>query len=827
MDSWLSLSIAIAALAGVLLVTTVVGISVVSLIVREVSLRQYVLAPFIGIATLALIGVLSTSFGINSFYSIVSISTALFLFAAIFRFKELRELRKRSFAHLKSQMVSSFLLILLPILAGVFALFTQFDGSEGFTYFARTGPDGLGYAISSQASYFGFSPSVLASQASGELGNLPIGNIISSLTSGIYDLPSFTLQVQNEFLVGAQRLGFASIAGALIKVLGMPNLWLVQTVIAATSYAITVVLAIYAFSRLVISRFRLALFTIFLILSPALLYSWFEGGIGQVFSMPAFVALFIGVFYVENKKLKIAIVCASNSMLIGSYIDGFFLSVLFLGALICLDLIQVMTRIRDKAIVFLGLGLGVLVTLPISLSIPQSIAARVTDSGQAGWQIPSNLGFLQLFGLKNFYSPETETSQLLWRDSQTSQTLVVLLVPLALIICGVVLGHLLTKKRLSWESATILVLFAAISSQFVLTQVLGKYPNYQLLKISAMVLPLLILMIVSIQVQTPSQRIGRIRITKRVLQTFAIALPALAVIVLISNSISFFKKTSEHTFPIDSQLVKVAYTPEVNDLFDQYMFVTTESSPKVVEDYFLGTLGDFYWLNRGPGVLKINPNQRSLALLGNGPQTKTTDSEFPFSLVSEPSQATTQKYVIDLHENPAIMSSHTPDDACLIAGILYSALHEVALNRCDPEKANLSGGVFTNQGITAELGTNSLLSTDDAEIRFISTVSPQLEDSTLLRINGELGSGEISLTPEGKLFYRDISRDSFSLIGWASTNSSTFARLIWSPDKLTAIVNNHPVGIEISNLGQIISVSAPNPYSQQGKLAGTVLPVTH
>lgn len=821
------MTLAISTLFIMLILLTLVGISVFSIIPGKTSLRLWLLAPFIGLAIFSTVGFLSAFVGIDGIVPMFFVALILIVVALTFKRFEFISLARRSRKYVSENKKQIIFIVLLPISAGIFALATQFDSEIGFTYLARTGPDGLGYAISSQALSMGLSPAAISSQASDQLGNIPIGDIISSLTSGIYDLPSFTLQVQNEFLVGAQRLGFASIAGILIQLLGMGNLWLVQAVLAAVSFSLTVLLGIFVLSRNTFRWLKIILFTIFVVLSPVLLYSWFEGGTGQIFAMPAFLAFFVAIFYIKINVLKLLVTAGAVSILISSYLDGFFLALIFLAALYILQILKVTPEIRQKSTLFVGICLGLLITLPISITIPQSIAARANDSGQAGWQVPSNFGFLQLFGFKNFYSPASETSQLLWREFQTSQTAVVLLIPVGIIFGAIVVLHSLLRRKLSWEITTLLLGLFAISGQFILTQLMGSNNNYQLLKMAAMVLPLLLLMFSAIQAKTPAFITNRVSFAPLWNTTFKPLVSIATVGILLVSTISFFEETAEHTIPIDSELVQVAYTAETNQLFEKYMFVTTESSPKVVEDYFLGTLGDFYWLNRGPGVLKINSNQRSLALLGNGIETKTSDTESPFSIVSEPSQATTQKYVIDLHENPSIISSHTPDDACLIAGILYSAQHEIALTRCDPEKAVLSGGVFTNTGITADLGSNSLLTTDNAEIRFISTVSPQLEVTPLLRINGELGSGEISLTPEGKLIYRDIASDSSSLIGWASSNSSTFARLIWSPNKLTAIVNNHPVGIEVANLGHIISVSATVTELSHGTFAGTVLPVTH
>lgn len=138
----------------------------------------------------------------------------------------------------------------------------------------------------------------------------------------LYKIPSFTNQIQAEFLLGAHRIGLPSLIGSNCRVLGLDNL---SHLIAAYQIALFLILFIIGrqFSDRTFKSGALSqLLPLILVFNCCLLATTFEGGLGQLFSI-GFIS-FLLLAYSLQKEPKAILIPGVTSVSFGllTYFDG-------------------------------------------------------------------------------------------------------------------------------------------------------------------------------------------------------------------------------------------------------------------------------------------------------------------------------------------------------------------------------------------------------------------------------------------------------------------------------------------------------------------------
>lgn len=490
-----------------------------------------------------------------------------------------------------------FTTIFLIILFMSVPSFIAFSSSLGdFGFVTSIGPDAIGYAVSGQTLAAGTTLEDLGRMSDQAYPGTPSTLVISPLTVAVNSIPSFSTQIGLEFITGAGRIGYPASLAAALQFAGFSETWRMQHALAVASLVLVPITFLALSNRRSSGRLWSLGLTLAIASSSILLYTWTQGGVGQVWIAPALLMAILAVSGFFGKYLGTVLLALSIATMASSYQDALVLVLMVAIAVLILRLLRIAKGLNASGIVA-GFLFGLLLYPWALLAVSSSYFARSTDGGQAGWQVPFDLSLPQILN----FSPLTGVSQEM--DQQVIQTLVSLAEPL------LVLGVLIWVARtffcfvISPAMTALLGSFTAIVLIFVGTQVVSGFSNYQLIKTIALLIPIIYLSItLMLQAATESCR----NLENRARGQFGVISIALISTAVLAQSVNvgstLLSEFIEERYLAPTLYNTMAFQPEVEKLFGDYAFVTNDAG---WDEVALASLGDFRWLNRS-GIQQLN-----------------------------------------------------------------------------------------------------------------------------------------------------------------------------------------------------------------------------
>lgn len=499
----------------------------------------------------------------------------------------------------------TFSLVAACVLIASYALIPGVAPWGGFSFTTGIGPDSIGYVISGQAIASGIARDSLDEVLTQQFQGIPLDLGLSPLTSLVYDLPSFTDQVQAEFLAGAGRIGWAGVHGMLIQLLGFPQTWLLAQVMCASSLLVLGGLAWFAAQGRTFGWLRTMILIALVSTSSVTLYSWHQGGLGQIWVMPALFASMVAIAAKLPDRLAIAIFAGSIAVLTFSYSDALPLLLIVVSVLLLMKALKLSGfQIRYRTLI-LGTALGLITAIPLASELPTKVGLRSLDASQAGWWVPSALSLRSLVGLGGFLDSGSNATVASDTSNLFSAAFAGLFVAGGVLLVLIILVRLISGQPLdAWASVSV-ASSGVVLLIFVWTQVILDQSNYQLLKATSLLLPLAFGGLVFSSWSGPSLCIAQVasrhgdwvyRLPRVPRQVSLLVVSTLFLLTWILNSQQFIRDYRSVGYYSPQAFASEAYSPAMSKLFNRYAFVADESLGW--EPVAMGALGNFQWLNR-------------------------------------------------------------------------------------------------------------------------------------------------------------------------------------------------------------------------------------
>jgi len=470
----------------------------------------------------------------------------------------------------------------------------------------RVGPDAIGNAIAARAIGDGLTHHEIVREILSESGKRSISRVVSPVTKGIDTTPSFTTQVQGEFLEGADRWGFAGAVGSVLYLIGAGHLWSLLSLLAAFGLLATCT-GIWAFVRWRGHSIYCALFaTVLAGLSPSLLNAWHEGGLGQMWVMPATLMLVSPIARLgDSDRLGTALAVGLGVMtILPSYNeDGITFGILL--AVAALISIPVLWRrwLSGWWPIAGGAALGALLVLPASLDFLSSLLTTFKENGKAGWPQSYWLSPGEAFGLSNAFGyplPGPLARSFDNRLVDGIETAVVLVFLIALCYRRV-------KRPPFILLASPVLVCAAV---YVDTRYHTHAINYQYFKTIATLAPIGALAIGLLMVESRSAK------HSKVARKFVAKIPNMAVLglaavmgIAISVSAGSYITDFRHAgSTIQPSFENLSGSPKAQGVFDRYNIVAGANAPSAnlirsgLNTYALGAEVNLRFIGRFVGA---------------------------------------------------------------------------------------------------------------------------------------------------------------------------------------------------------------------------------
>lgn len=332
---------------GMLIVFNLIGSLLISLFKLDFGNFNFVAEVLTGVVFLSILGQWCAylSWKVGVFFSLVTFSLlviALLLIRTDQLVVTIQKIRMRS-----KYIRTNQLIFVVP--TSVAFLYATLSGSGWITakFSYRAGPDSFGW--NDAVNFFRDNLSIhqLKDLIVPNLNGTPLYSALNVVhakgTTAIYEIPSFTRQIDAEFLLGAHRTGIPYLLGSFAHI--FPHAMTQSFVIAF------MMIAIFAISQIAVVHFKsqkqsisvILLGVIAMTLNCNLLFQSLEGGVGELFAIP--FILFVLVLQLE-RSINTSILNFSIGLLVALAFTSYF-DILF-TALPILGLITLYQILRSK-----------------------------------------------------------------------------------------------------------------------------------------------------------------------------------------------------------------------------------------------------------------------------------------------------------------------------------------------------------------------------------------------------------------------------------------------------------------------------------------------
>lgn len=799
-------------ICSLLIVYFFVGYPIARFFSGAATIRQVVLiAPALGWMLVTLVAGWSVTLGISPVIPlcVLTLTGVIWWFAPRRWIKSPRFERPTSVRLISPNSWRHFGLLVLLAVFAVCIYFSLFQNPSGsLTFVGSVGPDALGYAMAGQSVARGQYSPELAELLESAFPGLPESLALSPLTGSVYSLSSFSSQAALEFITGAGRVGWAGLQGSLLSALGARSLWLIQFSLSTSGLLLlTPIFLLVRKGRSAIPRPTI-LFAVFMVSGPFLLYSWAQGGSGQVFALPAFI-LFVTAFVGLVPKPMIApTIALSTAVMTSTYSDALSLAVIVcvvLTTLTATRLVAISVHVRQ---VLLGLVLGIFLYLPGSLRLPLGLITRSVDAAQAGWQVPTDFSALRIIGLQG---PLTTSSQILGLTpiEQIPRTLLFLVLPTCLLLVIFIFMRLQLRTPLSAGAGLFLSSWLTIALVFYLTQLRQGNTNYQLMKTVSSILPLLVIGLLSRWTQPrkmhqswPSRKLSRRLQFPRLTWLVTVAVS----VVLLATSFQWtrdFRDTA--AFQSESSL-EASGSQQATAAMDDFAFVVDGDSSAASNwrSLSLGTIANFRWLNRA-GVSKLSSADLDgeLAIATTDDSLARYPGSFELERISDSSAGDSPLTWLPLGTSAKRLKGKSSIEVCQYAGVLWAANGYPTISGCDVHEA-VAGGVFLGQLRNGQKIEKGRCPTTTEHWRALITLTTSFATGgeAILLDTGEVpGALMISMNATGEIRLQQSQVVNGNwLIGYRDSAPLTMISLETNGSQIRSVVNMRETVIDLPRL---------------------------
>lgn len=539
------------------------------------------------------------------------------------------------------------------------------------TFSTTTGPDGVGYAVASQSIGAGVSPDAVGEQIQSNFATVPVDVIISTLSGGVHDLASMTAQIRGEFLVGADRLGLATLEGMLLGIFGLSAIWLLHLIICSMSLAACAFAGTFAFKGRKNELPRVGILALLLATNQFILYAWHQGGVGQVFTMPLLLALLLAASGKLGMWTAPATAVATAGLMV-SYQDAAVVAAAICGLSLLLQFLG-LAEFQSRWRQFLtGFGIGMILVLPLVPDFGRFLVARGSDAGISGWSVPYAASPVDLLGLV-----PAGSQALNWFDAAGVLRIASMITLGALLLAAVFARYRRPDSReLSGMTGTAIAVIIFLALVYAKTLLVDDATNYQFFKAVTMCLPFLLMYLVSI---APSSLAAESRDPLKVARSLVWSVACVTLVAVITwNGFQWIRDWRSSAWYMPESFVSASYTPMTKAAFEKHDFVT--SDPWAVS---YATLGDFHWINRDPYLrLPLDYSGREIALLARRDSVGLKDRG-----VDPPATylADGDLLYFGLGASSTGLRGQSYREICVAAGILWAAQGRTPLDGCNPQ----------------------------------------------------------------------------------------------------------------------------------------------
>jgi hypothetical protein len=298
--------------------------------------------------------------------------------------------------------------------ASALSIFPQTGLSISANLRSRVGPDMIGWVSSGQYLYNHATLETLKDSIKTGLGISDISNIFldSQKVSQqhVYNLLSFTNQVQAEFLIGAKRVIGPRIFSAAMVLFGQYNIPIVVLTVSFIFIAIGLVFVIDNLGyikKFTLNEFPSIILFVLIACNFAFLNPVNEGGLGQLFVFPS-LCLLISAYLKKVFVLESIIIYLLSSRLL--YPEGGSQMLVMLGIILLFEIVP--SKLREKSIRSRSylISLMFIILLVIGTYVSEIFSLSKTLSrGAGGWGIGEFISPLN-YGLINYVNEDGKTS---------------------------------------------------------------------------------------------------------------------------------------------------------------------------------------------------------------------------------------------------------------------------------------------------------------------------------------------------------------------------------------------------------------------------------
>jgi len=312
------------------------------------------------------------------------------------------------------EIVGSLTRLTVPFLATLFGLIPAMTNVFRLSVGQRIGPDAVGYAISTSTLARGLTRPMIEHALVAQVGGGTAAQAVSPVHSAVDATASFTVQVANEFLTGADRWGLPGVAASILHMIGLSHLWPLLSLLVGFAL-FTACIGLWAtIEALTTSRLAATVSVALLALSPSVLNNWHEGGLAEMWVMPLCVLLVQPILTIgERPRAGAAAAALVGTLgLIPAMNEDLFAYALVFGLVMIFSLPLLRGDWwRAWWPSFLAISAGTALVFSSSLAFASTAVRSLSENGSAGWPQPYWPSISEAFGLGNIFNTTSQQTQ--------------------------------------------------------------------------------------------------------------------------------------------------------------------------------------------------------------------------------------------------------------------------------------------------------------------------------------------------------------------------------------------------------------------------------
>lgn len=667
------------------------------------------------------------------------------------------------------------------------------------TFTTGIGPDAIGYAVASQALAAGVTLEGLEDFLGQSFPGWPADAVLSPLTYGVYGLASMTTQVQAEFIAGAGRIGLAIMAFPLLLLGGPQSVWTAHLAVSTAALFIAGGLLVGIARRIGQHGWVGTAFTVPLAGSGMTLYAFWQGGVAQVLAIPLVLLATYGFLRAPGWQ-SVGFSAVGIAALAYTYSDA--LPLMLAGYLLAV-LIARRSRQRWSALalnLFASISLGIVLAFPIAAGAGKSLAKRLLDTAQGGWQIPGRPGFFELVGLAHIENIR-ETGGIPPSLLSTGAFLVV------------ALALLLAARRFSGSrsmAAALGVSGALIIWGLSAWSVANQTSNYVHVKAAVSLMPFVIIGLMTILPLPSESKVGS-RDPEGPLRSQAFY-PVSAVLVtlcllVLAGSVNWANDWRRNAFYLNPALLSDDNAAALEEALGRFAFVANEPWVSV-----LSASGDLGWVNRSPRMAQAGESARELAYLRAALDVggQRPDS-VPLRLPADRIEVAPGVTIVPLGVNASSLEGLDASSICEVARAAYFVRYgTIHADPCIAGSQIMNVDAYLGGPAPTKLVSRNLTNqTSRCSSLVIVWRGPGPRD--LLSLDGQRGDSKIQIQTDGQIrFHTEWAPRRHVILGTENRDGWNILRYQVSAESRWTL-NGNSFGAEVSPIDCRVINLSPSP----------------